>query len=535
MVAERGVWPHQEQIPEKICEQIVDVHVPQVVGQVLEVPKTACRDRSLACTAEQILDAPVPEMVKQLVEAPKTIHQDRIQQRTVEHMAADTPVPRDVEEPAEFFKAFSQDRVQLRFGGQIIENPAIPLAEKIVELPVIQTEEKTQQGVNTSVQHVFNTVEKRIIQEKINQVTIHVEIPLLQFTDKVVDNPVVAQRQISMVLVVQKSTEISQLQYCDEAINVTVVQVVRVPQSQVVAETAQQITDKVTDVPAVLVVPVPQVRMVKKTVEDPQFQIVEKTVENSETQTIQGLDMPASQVQVVAKTVQIPQFPFVEKIAVIPEIRMALGAQTSESLNGEFDAGHDEKSEQDALARQPHSSRHNNQQHSTRQAMQEKPGEREREERERGRKGERRKMEAGRKPEEGRDAEVEKREQVNKDETGWTVGTRSKKQRERIVQIFVKVDGGKTSVMEMETSDKVDDIVKNIPISDQDVYVTSGGRILRRRDKLESCEVRDGRWRSRAGCEVEENIRTRRASQRETRAEVGGRIEERQRSSDSGM
>ena len=36
------------------------------------------------------------------------------------------------------------------------------------------------------------------------------------------------------------------------------------------------------------------------------------------------------------------------------------------------------------------------------------------------------------------------------------------------------------------------DIVKKIPISDQDVYVTSGGRILRRSDKLESCEVRDG-------------------------------------------
>ena len=50
----------------------------------------------------------------------------------------------------------------------------------------------------------------------------------------------------------------------------------------------------------------------------------------------------------------------------------------------------------------------------------------------------------------------------------------------------------KTSAMEMEMSDKVDDIVKKIPISDQDVYVTSGGRILRRSDKLESCEVRDG-------------------------------------------
>ena len=34
--------------------------------------------------------------------------------------------------------------------------------------------------------------------------------------------------------------------------------------------------------------------------------------------------------------------------------------------------------------------------------------------------------------------------------------------------------------------------MKKIPVSDQDVYVTSGGRTLRRRDKLESCEVRDG-------------------------------------------
>ena len=61
-----------------------------------------------------------------------------------------------------------------------------------------------------------------------------------------------------------------------------------------------------------------------------------------------------------------------------------------------------------------------------------------------------------------------------------------------MVQIFVKVDGGKTSAMEMEMNDKVDDIVKKIPISDQDVYVTSGGRILKGSDKLKSCEVRDG-------------------------------------------
>ena len=61
-----------------------------------------------------------------------------------------------------------------------------------------------------------------------------------------------------------------------------------------------------------------------------------------------------------------------------------------------------------------------------------------------------------------------------------------------MVQIFVKADGGKTSTREVEMSDRVDDIVKKTPISDQDVYVTSGGRILKRSDKLKSCEVRDG-------------------------------------------
>ena len=76
--------------------------MPQVFEQIIEVPKMA----------EQILDVLVSEMVKQLMEEPKTISQGRIQQRTVEHFAADTPVPQDVEELAEFFKDSSLDRVQ---------------------------------------------------------------------------------------------------------------------------------------------------------------------------------------------------------------------------------------------------------------------------------------------------------------------------------------------------------------------------------------------------------------------------------------
>ena len=235
MSAERGVWPPQERTPEKICEQVVDFRVRQVVEQVLAVTKNSSQDRNLQGTVEQIPDDPMLGKAEQLVEVPETVSRDGVQQRIVEQIV-DAPVPQAVEELSEVSKVFSQGRIQQRIVEQIIL--AIPLAEKIVELPVIQTEEKMQRGVNTHVQHVVNAVEvekseiiegtvqrkKPIFQEKINQVTKHVEIPELEFTDKVVDNPVVAQRQISMETV-QKSMEIPQLQITDKVIDVTVVSV----------------------------------------------------------------------------------------------------------------------------------------------------------------------------------------------------------------------------------------------------------------------------------------------------------------------
>ena len=87
----------------------------------------------------------------------------------------------------------------------------------IIEVPVIWTQEKTQQLVNTHVQHVVNTVEveepklimetvqrkKPIVQEKINQVTKHIEVPQVQFFDKADDMPVVVQRQVCMTPEIQ--------------------------------------------------------------------------------------------------------------------------------------------------------------------------------------------------------------------------------------------------------------------------------------------------------------------------------------------
>ena len=88
-----------------------------------------------------------------------------------------------------------------------------------------------------------------------------VEVPPLQFTDKVSDIPVEAPIQISpMVQTVQKTIETQQL----------------------------QCIDKVSDVPVVSVVPAPQVQVSEKTVEISQLQAAEKIVETRGTQTIQS-------------------------------------------------------------------------------------------------------------------------------------------------------------------------------------------------------------------------------------------------------
>ena len=75
--------------------------------------------------------------------------------------------------------------------------------------------------------------------------------------------------------------------------------------------------------------------------------------------------------------------------------------------------------------------------------------------------------------------------------TGWTVVTRSKKQK-KMIQIFVKVNESKTTPIEVNlTDDKVEDMLKQIQ-KDEDVYVTMHGKVLKRSEKLKSCEVTDG-------------------------------------------
>ena len=147
MVAEHGCdtpWrAPRERISEKICEQVVDVQLPQVVEQVLGGPKIPSRDRILQGTRERVLDVPVPEMVEQLVKLPKTVSQNRTQQQT-EEQVINAPVPQVVEELVEVSKVLS-------------EQGATAFRDRSLN-PVSETQEKTQQVANTHAQHVVNTV-----------------------------------------------------------------------------------------------------------------------------------------------------------------------------------------------------------------------------------------------------------------------------------------------------------------------------------------------------------------------------------------
>ena len=113
------------------------------------------------------------------------------------------------------FSSVSEDRSSNPF--------AISLAGNIDEMPVSDLQETTQQVANTHAQYVVNavkvekskiikqTMQKPVTQEKINQMTKHIDLPQLGFTDKVVDIPVVTQRKVHVNRNVQKTIRIPQL------------------------------------------------------------------------------------------------------------------------------------------------------------------------------------------------------------------------------------------------------------------------------------------------------------------------------------
>ena len=106
--------------------------------------------------------------------------------------------------------------------------------------------------------------------------------------------------------------------------------------------------------------------------------------------------------------------------------------------------------------------------------------------------------------------------------TGWTLVTKNRRQRQ-MVRIFVKVNGSKATPMEVNlTDDKVEDVIRRIQ-KDEDAYVTLHGRVLKRSERLKSCEVTDE-------CTIKVTDRLRgggRHKNKRSKAETKGHVDER--------
>ena len=189
--------------------------------QDTEAPNVSSRDRISQHTMEQTLNVPVPEMVTQSVEVLKTFSQNRAQQ----HFGGQIVDPCAVsltEKTVAMPDTRTHDKTQ-----HVVNTHAHHVVNTVeVEKPKI---------IELTVQR-----KKPIIQEKINQVTKHIKIPQVQFLNKVDDMLVDVQQQIRpMAQTVQKTTEIPQLQLPDQVVDVPVVVQRQVPNIETVQKTVE--------------------------------------------------------------------------------------------------------------------------------------------------------------------------------------------------------------------------------------------------------------------------------------------------------
>ena len=131
---------------------------------------------------------------------------------------------------------------------------------------------------------IKRTVQRKrpIIQEKINQVTMNVEISQIQYIDKVVDVPGVMQKQVPAIQKVQKTVEVPQVQHhrqgCGSACGVAETG----PHDSESAEGSRaqvQYIDKIVDVPVVWQRQGSTIQTVQKTVEAPQVQFRDRVLD----------------------------------------------------------------------------------------------------------------------------------------------------------------------------------------------------------------------------------------------------------------
>ena len=112
----------------------------------------------------------------------------------------------------------------------------------------------------------------------INQVTKHAEMPQTVHIDKGVDVPVVKQRQVPQIQTPRMTVEVPTVQFTDRVMNVPVIMQITLVTKPVKIPQIQH-TSKVVDVPVVKQRQVPQIQTPRMTVEVPTVQFTDRVME----------------------------------------------------------------------------------------------------------------------------------------------------------------------------------------------------------------------------------------------------------------
>ena len=221
--------------------------------------EVSSRDRISQHTIEQTLDVPMPEMVKQLVEVPKIMN--RIQQRTMKQIVDDPvvqvvqiPQVHVVEKTAEILVMTQRQNHMVQTVQMPMETPQLQIVEKTVEaVKHIQQERVKELKSKFEVGHT-NKVHARNQPDK-NRWRKKQEFEATQYPQDVQERAdLTNQRQVPAIRSVQKTVEVPRVQYVDKVADIPVDM-----QRQVSTTQATQDIEEVEDVPALTQSEVPNI------------------------------------------------------------------------------------------------------------------------------------------------------------------------------------------------------------------------------------------------------------------------------------